>query len=207
MSLQIGQDGIIYIKAPHGTPKFFIRRFLESHQLWIEKHKKWISNNISGVKKQFVNGDSFLYLGVTHTLHIGPYKTLGIKDTRILFPNFLKFRIKKELTNWYQHQAKICITSIVEEYAKRMGVSYSEIYFSVTTSKWGSCSYDNKLQFNWHLIMAPLLVIRYVVIHELTHTMIKNHSRKFWAKVEEYNPSYRQQRKWLREHGHSVQEI
>jgi len=186
---------------------FFIRRFIENHEQRIEKHKKMIAKYKTVAKKQFVHGDSFLYLGVTHKLNIGQYKTLSIKDGMILFPDFLKFRIKKELITWYQRQAKNIIKSLVDEYAHRMGVSYSEIYFSVTTSKWGSCSHDNRLQFNWHLIMTPLMVIRYVVIHELTHTVIKNHSRAFWSKVEQYNPSYRQQRKWLHDHGHTVQEI
>jgi predicted metal-dependent hydrolase len=52
--------------------------------------------------------------------------------------------------------------------------------------------------------MTPLLVLRYVVIHELAHTLEKNHSYVFWSKVKRVNPSYKQQIKWLKEHGNTL---
>jgi len=207
MSIQIGKDGIVLVKAPHGMPDFLIRRFIHSHQQWIEKHQTALAKKPKVPERKFAHGESFLYMGAEHKLHIGPHTSLSVKDGMILFPEFLTFRIQKELLSWYQRQAREIISTLVDEHALKMGVSYTELYFSVTTSKWGSCTHDNRLQFNWHLIMAPAIVIRYVVVHELVHTMIKNHSRAFWSKVEQYNPSYRQQRKWLRDHGHTIQEL
>ncbi len=73
-----------------------------------------------------------------------------------------------------------------------------------TKSQWGSCTHDNKLQFSWRLIMTPITVLNYVVIHELAHTTQKNHSRAFWDVVRRHCPSYNRQRKWLKEHGNSL---
>lgn len=204
IGMHIEPGGLVVVRAPKLMPDFFIRRFLDENRDWIEKHRKAMRDKPRKVKRTFAHGERFLFMGNEVTLDIGPHKTIAINGTKLQFPQFRAFRIQKELTEWYQAQAKTIIKKFVHEHAKMMGVSYSEIYFSDTKSKWGSCSHDDRLQFNWRLIMAPVLVIRYVVIHELVHTKEKNHSRAFWGKVAAYNPSFRQQVKWLREHGHTL---
>ncbi len=57
------------------------------------------------------------------------------------------------------------------------------------------------LSFNWRLVLAPLAVVDYVVVHELCHLRIPNHSRSFWALVEQHRPHWRDERAWLREYG------
>lgn len=203
IALQIQPDGSVLVRAPRFILNFQINRFIEEHADWIEKHVGVLEK--SGKKKrQFIEGEEFLYMGKTHILTLGPSRTIETKDERLYFPKFLAFRMQKELTEWYQKQAQDIISERVAFHAKSMGVSYSTIYFSDTKSKWGSCSHDDKLQFNWRLIMAPYIVINYVVVHELSHIREKNHSRAFWKIVEMHNPSYRQQIKWLKTNGHSL---
>jgi len=141
-----------------------------------------------------------------YKLKVGNYKNIHIDPPTdgLNFPNFLIFRAKKELDSWYIKQAKEIITKRVEHYSKIMQTSYKNISFSDTKSKWGSCGPDNALQFNWRLIMAPPLVTDYVIVHELAHTIEKNHSRDFWKKVELYKPAYRQYRKWLETNSHRL---
>ena len=148
--------------------------------------------------------DEYLYLGNTLTLKPGPYAEITVKGTDLLFPQALLFRKEKELAAWYLAQAKSVITRQLTLYAKEMRTGYTNVRFSDTQSKWGSCTYDNRLQFNWRLIMTPPMVLNYVVVHELAHTMEKNHTQMFWMKVRRVNPSYRQQVKWLKEHGNSL---
>jgi len=137
-------------------------------------------------------------------LKLGPYTEIAVSNDELLFPIALQFRAQKELRAWYIKQGRELITKQLEKYALEMGASYTDLTFSDTKSKWGSCSHDNRLQFSWRLIMAPVLVMNYVIIHELAHTTEKNHSRDFWKIVEKYTPSYRQSRKWLRDHGHTL---
>ncbi len=66
---------------------------------------------------------------------------------------------------------------------------------------WGSCSTTGTLSFNWRLVLAPLAVADYVVVHELCHLRVHGHSQRFWSLVERRRPDYREQRAWLREHG------
>ena len=84
---------------------------------------------------------------------IGRYSKIEVSGSRLLFPTFMEFRIQKELTEWYKTHAVRVIRSHVDEHAKIMDVSYEGIYFSDTKSKWGSCSRDNFLQFNWMIRM------------------------------------------------------
>ncbi|MBI4080926.1 MAG: M48 family metallopeptidase [Candidatus Levybacteria bacterium] len=196
MSLQIAPDATLVVKAPHGVSGRQITSFVEQHQDWIEKRLHLIKK-----RQQFRQDGTRLFLGKTLTLHPGNYTQIKVQGDLLLFPQALLFRREKELTSWYAHQAKEIITKQVEFYAKEMKTSFRSITFSDTRSQWGRCTHDNRLQFSWRLVMAPLLVLNYVVIHELAHTIEKNHTQYFWTKVRNFNPSYRQQIKWLKDHG------
>lgn len=97
--------------------------------------------------------------------------------------------------------ARELISAIVEEEAERIGVAYRRIRIGGQRTLWGSCSPRGTLSFNWRLVLAPLEVLDYVVVHELCHLRVPNHSRRFWALVERHRPHWRQQRDWLRAHG------
>lgn len=202
MVMSMDREGIVTIKVPTFTPKFAIDQFIRANEEWIEKQKARLAKHHSFVNRKYIDGELFLYLGKEFRLKIGDYTTITPHGENLLFPKFLEFRIEKELRGWYIKQAEGLITERVNWYAKDLGTSYNgKITFSDTSSKWGSCTHDNRLQFCWRLIMAPILVINYVVVHELVHTIEKNHSHDFWKHVRVYNPSYRQQIKWLKENG------
>ncbi len=201
VSITILPNGIIKVRAPKLMPNFLIRRFVIQHQEWIEKKLKKQKTLPVLSKKQYVNGETYMFLGNQYHLSIGAHSNIHIGKSELFYPKVLEFRIQKELKTWYQQQAKKIITQRIKENAKQMNVAYSEVYFSDTKSKWGSCTHDNKLQFNWRLVMAPLIVLNYVVIHELAHIEEKNHSDRFWRLVERYTPSYKQHRLWLKRNG------
>jgi predicted metal-dependent hydrolase len=97
--------------------------------------------------------------------------------------------------------ARALVSALAEEEAERIGVAYRRIRIGDQRTIWGSCSPRGTLSFNWRLVLAPLEVADYVVVHELCHLRIPNHSRPFWALVERHRPQWRNQRAWLREHG------
>jgi len=198
LAIQILPDATLVVKAPLFTPMIFINKF-------INQNLEWIENKLDLVRKQktktgeYSEGDLIFFLGKEYVIRYGDYTNIALKEKSMLIPIALKFRIKRELTNWYIKHARVLITKQVEYYSEQMKAPYMDLKFSDTKSQWGRCTHDNKLQFNWRLIMASMLVINYVVVHELAHTIEKNHSRAFWSKVRLYNPSYRQQIKWLKE--------
>ncbi len=202
ISLHIESDGTLMVRAPHLVPDRDIQRFILSHSDWIEKHRSRITKARS-IKKT----DEYLFLGKVLQFTVGNYTSVSVKENKLLFPQALLFRREKEITSWYLTQARQIITKQTEKFAEEMGADFKEITFSDTKSQWGRCTRDNRLQFSWRLVMAPILVLNYVVIHELAHTTEKNHSRAFWAKVRQFTPSYRQQLKWLKENGSTLKHV
>ena len=89
----------------------------------------------------------------------------------------------------------------VRRYAPFINASYGRITIRLQKTRWGSCSKAGNLNFNCLLMYAPERVRDYVVIHELCHLLELNHSPRFWAQVEKLMPDWKEQRRWLREHG------
>ena len=97
--------------------------------------------------------------------------------------------------------ARELVSTLAQEQGERIGVEYRRIRIGGQRTLWGSCSPRGTLSFNWRLVLAPLEVLDYVVVHELCHLRVPNHSRRFWALVERHRPHWRRQRDWLRDYG------
>ena len=80
-----------------------------------------------------------------------------------------------------------------------MGVTYGKVTLREQKTRWGSCSSNGNLNFNWKLALMPDEILYYVIVHELAHRIEMNHSERFWKIVEEVLPDYRERRKWLKE--------
>ncbi len=201
MTLHVNPDNTLTVKVPWFLPQWEVDKFINKYSGWIEKKMETVREN-KKLPHQFIDGEEFLFFGEKLKLKIGDYQGILVHGSNLLLPQHMQFRAKKEIENWYINQAKKVILDMLETYTKEFKTSYKGVvHFSDTSSKWGSCTHDNRLQFNYRLIMAPILVIRYVVVHELAHTLEKNHSRFFWMKVAQVNPSYKQQIKWLKVNG------
>lgn len=101
---------------------------------------------------------------------------------------------------WYRMQAEALITEKADELATQMEVTYGRLTIRGQKTRWGSCSRQGNLSFNWKLMAAPAPVVNYVVVHELAHLKEMNHSKKFWQLVARYCPRWREHKKWLKEH-------
>jgi hypothetical protein len=200
IALHVLPNGMLEVRAPNRMPQLLIDRFLGQHEDWIEKSLAKVALQLKNKRAD----DQYLYVGKTVTLKPGNFTEIKVVGETLQFPQSLLFRKDKELTAWYIKEATRVITAQTDKYAIEMKTGYKEITFSDTKSQWGRCTRDNRLQFSWRLIMAPLLTLNYVVIHELAHTLEKNHTQLFWMKVRNINPSYRQQIKWLKDHGSSL---
>jgi predicted metal-dependent hydrolase len=107
-----------------------------------------------------------------------------------------------EVSEWEARiAARELVSALAEEEAQRLDVAYERIRIGGQQTLWGSCSVRGTLSFNWRLVLAPFDVLDYVVVHELCHLRVPNHSRRFWTLVERHRPHWRDQRDWLREHG------
>ncbi len=108
------------------------------------------------------------------------------------------------LNKWIRDYAKKLIIKRVEDLAAEYNFAYNKISIREQSTRWGSCSSQKNLNFNWKLILAPPYILDYVIIHELAHTIQLNHSAAFWKIVEDIYPNYRECRQWLRKHGETL---
>jgi hypothetical protein len=95
-------------------------------------------------------------------------------------------------------EAKKILPQRLQEIAQKHGFNYKRLAIRNARTRWGSCSYANNINLNMHLIKLDGNLIDYVILHELCHTIEKNHSARFWALVEKHMPDYKERRKKLK---------
>ena len=148
-----------------------------------------------------MTGERFLYLGNEYELVIAETTDVPLnfdKNRFVLAANHKK-DARQLFINWYKQEALRIISDRVKLYSGITGIQYRKVNISDAKTKWGACSHNGNLHFSWTLIMAPLEVIDYVIVHELVHIKVRNHSRIFWQKVSEFIPEYKLCRKWPKE--------
>jgi len=112
--------------------------------------------------------------------------------------------VAQAIARWYRREARRRLVATVEQQATRLGLSYASVTVRDQRTRWASCSPARNLAFNWRLVIAPEDIQRYVVVHELCHLRVANHSKAFWRLLDNAMPDWREPAAWLREHGHEL---
>ncbi len=119
-----------------------------------------------------------------------------IHDTALNLPKLLE--------NWIRERAKVILPQKIKQTAEKMGVTYNNIVIKDQKTMWASCSSKHNLNFSYRILKTPQIVQDYLIVHELAHLKHFNHGAEFWAEVETYLPSYKEQRKWLNTNRYAV---
>jgi predicted metal-dependent hydrolase len=91
-----------------------------------------------------------------------------------------------EITPVDQSESKLILITRLEKMAQKHGFKYNRVSIRNQRTRWGSCSHLNNINLNMNLIQLPQELQDYVIMHELVHTKIKNHSKKFWIELDKY---------------------
>lgn len=203
IALEISQEGALVVRTPYRASEGYINALLREKSNWINKKiTEALQKKNSFRRKEFIDGEKFLYLGNTYSLRIANESNLSINGKgEILLPKSIIPLARPYMIKWYIRSAREIITERTDIYAKRLNLKYGKIKISSANTRWGSCSGKNDLNFTWRLIMAPLEIIDYVIIHEITHIVEKNHSSDFWNKVSHIIPDFKKRRQWLHANG------
>jgi predicted metal-dependent hydrolase len=202
IAILVHRDGKVIVRAPLKAPETLIRAFIESKSGWIEQKKAEAAQHVALPVKKYTGGEKFLYLGREIPLRVvdGQKTALTFRDEFSLSKTALP-GAQALFEKWYKARARTVLTERVTHYAQQFGLRYEKIRISSARTCWGSCSSRGTLSFTWRLVMAPLEVVDYVVIHELAHLKVKNHSPVFWAEVARMQPDFKRRRAWLKKNG------
>lgn len=208
LSLRIQEDGKVLLSVPYHTPQREIERFLGKAEAWIVK-KVWEREKaIRESQKVFIPGERFLFLGESYPLEIreSDHQEPPLKlsfGKFVLDQDHLK-AARDIFIQFYKREAQEVIPCRLTYYSQRLHLFPKGVRITTAKCRWGSCSHDNRLSFSWRIILAPLAVIDYILIHELAHIKEKNHSERFWKFLESVLPDYRTPRLWLKRNGHRL---
>ncbi|SFV89956.1 Putative predicted metal-dependent hydrolase [hydrothermal vent metagenome] len=193
--LSFDDTGSLVIKSP-GLSPHHIEQLLIKKSAWIQRSKKKIASK-KGYYPDFSKDPHLYFLGQAVPVLLERHT---LKNTKLIFENSL-FRLQyhtydperftKHIDTFYRQKAQQYIPPRVEQWAKRMGVTFQSVRFRKTKRQWGSCSCSNTLSFNTMLMKLPQKLIDYVIVHELSHINHKHHRQTFWQCVEHYLPDYK----------------
>ncbi len=168
------------------------------------KKARWILEKLALVAEVAVNeivtGARMQYLGRRYYIKVIVEEHLSevvidftASKFRVLTPSTLNRQevLERAFAAFFERKAVEKITPRVRKWAKVMNLNYKELRFERMAKRWGSCTPQNRIVLNVEAVKLPYRLIDYLVVHELAHIRVKNHSKAFWAEVARYLPNYR----------------
>jgi predicted metal-dependent hydrolase len=202
IALIIERDGSLTVRAPMRASLAMIEEFIQQKADWIIRTREKLKIIKPAPARRYVEGEIFLFLGSSFDLKlVGPQRPSLQFDNGFTLSHTAQAKGERYFIRWYKERAYEIIAQRVQEYARQYSFVPKQVKITSAKTRWGSCSPNGTLNFTWRLVMAPPDLIDYVVVHELAHLRVKNHSSKFWKAVESIDPEYKKKRKWLRENG------
>lgn len=200
--LRVSEDGHVRVIIPEAFSQDDIVALLKKKQQWIDKHLKFFKgmSTINLQRNQILlygNRYSYFYDSVYAHKVIVDHEHHTIRAKR----NLLDKAIQQQ---WLTVIAKKYLSNRTEELASKLNFSYNALYIRNQRTKWGNCSKEKNISLNWRLIKAPMFVIDYLIIHELLHTVVMNHTHKFWTMLKSYYHDYKDAINWLDKYGNSL---
>lgn len=207
LGIEITPQAGVIIRAPKRMPLWSIQDILKRKRVWIEQKRQFIRQRCPpSSDKKFVPGERFLYLGQEYPLIVNNASTVPFLfdgSSFILSPIGI-MRARTRFIAWYIQQARTLLLQRTEYFSPVLGVTYNRIKITGARKRLGSCNAEGNMTFSWRLMLAPMKVVDYLVVHELSHLKELNHSQKFWETVARVLPDCRETRLWLRRNHYTV---
>jgi len=199
--IKVTHDKEVLVVIPSDYPLHRLRTLLESRSDWINKKIRYFDKLKS---EHFGLGEKeILYLGEKFLFELKPEmkNTFIVDDEAKKIYSGVDLLDKKMQEHWLKQEAKRVILERAELINANGIYKYNKIFVRSQKTKWGNCSGNKNISFNWRLIKAPIEIIDYLIVHEFTHLEEMNHSERFWYKVSLAYPGYEKADKWLKKFG------
>lgn len=205
LGIKVYPDTSVKVFAPIDTDLPIIEQHLKAKRKWIEKQQRSFQSYLPATpERQYIGGESFLYLGKQYMLKIEPSTAEEVKlyQGRLVVKtvNPEATHIKKLLQQWYIARATILFNKLFEEQFclfKRFDLEKPILQIKKMEKRWGSCTPQQKIILNPELIKAPVVCINYVILHELCHLVHHNHSKAFYRLLENFMPDWQKYKQLL----------
>lgn len=206
LGIYIDVYGNIEIRVPKDTKELQVQELVKQKFEWIYKKSNEMKERTKGFKKKtYVQGETFMYLGKDYPIQVFVRNEID-KNNAVLEEDILKVYVKidedtqvqEALKRFYFQKGKALIDKRIQYYQQQIKIKPKSFKLSSNKSNWGTCNSKKELTFNWKLIMAPIEVIDYVIVHEMCHLIHMNHDRSFWRLVGKILPDYEECQNWLK---------
>lgn len=200
------REGQMQLVVPKRATQGDIDRILASKANWIRKTLADETARPTFEPCTYTDGSTFTWLGWTINLAVSN-ETNGwprLQDNQIILGAGNPNETRTQVLAWAKQEAHNHIRRQVDHHANHMDVQPGPLTIRDYKSRWGSCSADGSIRFNWRIMIAPPEIVDYVVVHELAHLREMNHSPRFWAHVKAVLPDLDQHRQWLKQNGYRL---
>ena len=204
----VGPEGLV-VRAPGWVPMREIDAAVQEKASWILAKLQQMRERARlplAPEPQWVHGADLPYLGGTVRLCVVargqlPELPEGVQPLALhLPPEASAQQLREAAEAWFKQRARALFEERLRLYGPRLGVQHRRLSLSSARTRWGTARADGHIRLNWRLIHLPLAQIDYVVVHELAHLRVMDHSLRFWDTVGEVLPDYRERRRQLRSH-------
>lgn len=209
MSLEVSQARVT-LRAPQFVAQAELDAFVRSKSAWVQQKLAEQAQQLQCLPvRRYEDGGSLPYLGGDLRLVVRRHTRAQVLCQGQSLLVLLGSRSRQEeseqvrrlVSAWYQQAALSLLAAKTAAAAGRLGVRFRQVTIKATRSKWGHCTSQGDIQYNWQILLAPEPIVDYLVAHEVSHLVHHNHSPAFWAVVASLCPDYRQRRAWLKANG------
>lgn len=209
IDIVIERDGRVIVRPPADCVPEHVDKVVESKRMWVYRNlAEWKDLNSCAVVREWVSGESFLYLGREYRLSLvtGHDRILKLKNgvfclNRDCIKKDGATGAREAFRQLYTEKGLQRFSARVAFYAPKVGVEPGKVNVKEMDFRWASCGTSGDLNFHWKCMMAPPRIIDYIVVHELCHLHHRNHSDAFWNEIDKVLPDYRERKNWLRRNG------
>jgi len=195
----------VLVRAPATLLTEELAGILHRKAPWIWERLRRVRELPRPARREFVSGESFPYLGRNYRLKLirGDGRIRAALSGRRLYVAGASSApaIRETLRQWYGRRAARRLPERVALWARRLGVPTPPVIIRDQSKRWGSCDVRRRLRLNWRIVMAPMSLIDYVVVHEVCHLVRPHHGREFWKLIRRLLPDWERRRDRLREEG------
>jgi hypothetical protein len=208
LCLSVDESARLTVRAPNRASDKQIHEFVSTKESWINKKQQLMRDRLDEYESH-LSLPQCLYLGKLYPLKLIPGRgdTILFNGSDFTVSHSNEDKIKLTLNYWYKQRFIDIAKPRVSYYAKKYNLAINRVNVKSQKTLWGSCSGNNNINLNYQLIMAPIEVIDYVIVHELVHTLHKNHSPSFWQEVGLIMPKYKASKSWLKENGYKLRQL